>query len=171
MNWSVQKGTRAAKHIPTNALDVCVEAFFRYHNVIQQYDITGSFIVNMDQLGVTLLIGNNTTYDLVGQKQIDIVVQDKKRAYTLCVASTPAGDLLPFQQVWSGSRPQSLPNEKIRLAAEKKGFIKFSLARSKKRTSHFSTLDTMKDVSLRHSCTGEELTSMPVDARDLASLG
>jgi hypothetical protein len=139
MHWTVQKGTHATKHLPDDWVNVCTKAFFCYHNIIQQHDIT-------DQVGITLLLGNNTTYNVIGQKQIDIVAQDEKCAYSLCVASTPNGNLLPFQQVWSGKTVQLLPQADVCKSAEAEGFV-FSAAQSKKRTSHFSTLESMKDVS------------------------
>jgi hypothetical protein len=101
----------------------------------------------MDQLGVTLPISNNTTYDVIGQKQIDIAACDKKQAFTLAVSSTLSDNMLLFQQIWSSSQPKSLPKEETCCPAGAKGFIKFSLAQSAKHTSHFSTLETMKDVS------------------------
>lgn len=91
------------------------------------------------------MIGNNTTYDEKGARQIDVAARDEKRAYTLLVASSAAGDILPFQQVWSGATSRSLPRKNIRASAEAKGFH-FAFAESKKKTSHFSTFKTMTEV-------------------------
>jgi hypothetical protein len=145
MKWSVRKGTRDARHIPENHEELCKEAFMRFVNVIAHHEIPLSLVVNMDQQGITLLIGNDHTYDEKGIKQIDITARDERRAYTLCVASTPTGILLPFQQVWGGQSSRSLPEEVYRASAEKKG-IHFAFAQSQKKTSHFSTLKTMKEV-------------------------
>jgi hypothetical protein len=80
------------------------------------------------------------------------VAKDEKRAYTLLVASTADGDFLPFQQVWAGATERSLPSRhapRMQDALER-GFD-FTFAKSTKKTSHFSTLKTMKEVSL-HLC-------------------
>jgi hypothetical protein len=75
--------------------------------------------------------------------------QDEKRAYTLCVASTPAGDILPFQQVWSGKTKKALPAATAggMTEAMELGFD-FAVANSPKKTSHYSTLGSMKQVCL-----------------------
>lgn len=77
---------------------------------------------------------------------MDITGRDEKRAYTLCVRTTPTGAILPFQQVWSGKTRGSLPRANANGMAEAKelGFD-FAVADSKKKTSHFSTLKTMKE--------------------------
>ena len=102
----------------------------------------------MDQLGNILWAGNNMTYHARNSKQVDIVGNDEKRAYTLAVASSAAGDILPFQQVWAGKTKKSLPSPNAgRMAEALELGIQFSAADSKtKKTSHFSTIKTMKEV-------------------------
>ncbi|TFY72179.1 hypothetical protein EVG20_g820 [Dentipellis fragilis] len=101
LDWSHRKGTRAAAHIPENAPEVCERAFFRAVYLMKEYDIPAK--------ARHVLTGNSSTYHERGAKQVDIVAKDEKRAYTLLVASTPSGSILPFQQVWSGSTHRSLP--------------------------------------------------------------
>jgi len=88
------------------------------------------------------------TFNDCGADQVDIVAKDKKWAFTLLVASTADGDFLPFQQVWAGASEQSLPtkNAPWMQDALDRGF-NFAFAKSHKKTSHFSTLKTMKEVS------------------------
>jgi hypothetical protein len=68
--------------------------------------------------------------------------------YMLLIASTADGDFLPFQQVWAGASEQSLPslNAPGMQDALDRGFD-FTFAKSDKKTSHFSTIKTMKEVS------------------------
>jgi hypothetical protein len=75
-------------------------------------------------------------------------VKDEKRAYTLLVASTADGDFLPFQQVWSSASDHSLPLQRAPQMQDAidRGF-NFAFAKSAKKTSHFSTLKTMKEVN------------------------
>ncbi|EKM55812.1 uncharacterized protein PHACADRAFT_58383, partial [Phanerochaete carnosa HHB-10118-sp] len=100
----------------------------------------------MDQLDMYILPHQQLTYYEKGARQVDAAGKEEKRAYTLCVASTAAGDILPFQQVWSGKTKASLPKTIAPSMAEAKelGFH-FTFANSAKRTSHFSTKKTMKE--------------------------
>lgn len=149
LNWTERKGTRAAAHIPENADKLCQRMFFRIVHLVNWYDIPLCLLINMDQLGIILLLANNTTYHDKGFRQVNVMGKDEKRAYTLCVASTAAGDALPFQQVWSGKTKGSLPKASATSMDEAtaNGFH-FAFADSPKKTSHFSTLKTMKEVGL-----------------------
>jgi hypothetical protein len=148
LEWSIRKGTRAARHIPENAQELCEEAAMHFVSVITEHNIPGDLIVGMDQQGITILIGNDCTYDKKGAKQVDIAAHDERRAYTLCVASTAAGSMLPFQQVWARASEASLPKKNLQKPVEEaKGFC-FAFAKSKKQTSHFSTLKTMQEVCM-----------------------
>ena len=62
----------------------------------------------------------------------------------------PLGTFLPFQQVWGGSTPQSLPSVHVQGMdeAQANGFD-FTFTKSDKRGSHFSTLKTMKEVRIK----------------------
>ncbi|KAF7793930.1 hypothetical protein EIP86_005052 [Pleurotus ostreatoroseus] len=146
LNWSLRKGTRAAAHIPDNALELGTRMFFRIVHLTHMYDIPAFLVVNMDQQGNYLMPHNDTTYHERGSRQVDITAKDEKRAYTVCVASTPDGNLLPFQQVWSGKTAKSLPSEDAEGMEEAHDLgFHFTFADSPKRTSHFSTLKTMKE--------------------------
>jgi hypothetical protein len=146
MQWSIRTGTHAARHTPENWEDMCKEATMRYLNVILHYDIPSYLCINMDQQGVVVVLGNNRTYAKKGLKQVDIAGKDEKRAYTLCIATSAAGDCLPFQQIWGGASKKSLPKPSPQqTSAESKG-IHFTFAQSEKTCSHFSTLKTMKEV-------------------------
>ncbi|KAF8229901.1 hypothetical protein L208DRAFT_1095846, partial [Tricholoma matsutake] len=90
-----------------------------------------------DQTGPLLLTSKNKTYDQQGAKDVKIAGKGEKWAYMLCIASTPAGDFLPFQLVWAGKTSRSLPK------GPEHGFV-FTFANSGKQTSHFSTLHSMK---------------------------
>ena len=80
---------------------------------------------------------------------MDIVAKDEKCAFTLLVASTADGDFLPFQQVWAGASDRSLPSKNAPQMQDAldRGFD-FAFVKSEKKTSHFSTLKTMKEVSI-----------------------
>ncbi|KAJ8496334.1 hypothetical protein ONZ45_g12488 [Pleurotus djamor] len=144
LQWSKRKGTRAAAHLPADAPDVCERAFFRIVNLMKEHDIPAKLVINADQLGKTLITGNNTTWAHTGDKQVDVAYKEEKRAFTLMVASTMAGEILPFQQVWQGKTRGSIPKAVAPGfdEAEQLGF-QFTFAASEKKTSHFSTFKTM----------------------------
>lgn len=146
----MRRGTRTAAKLPDDYIEQCERALFRMVHLLHLYDIPLSLIVNMDQTGVLIMMSSGRTFEEKGSRQVDVAHLDEKRAYTLCVATTPAGDILPFQQVWAGSTPASLPNGKAPgyTEAMDAGFH-FAVAASTKKTSHFSTLKTMKEWMTR----------------------
>lgn len=105
----------------------------------------------MDQIGNHILPSSGRTFHDRGAEQVDIVAKDEKCAYTLLVASTADGDFLPFQQVWAGASERSLPSPNAsRMQDALDWGFDFAFAKSAKKTSHFSTLKTMKEVSSFH---------------------
>lgn len=150
MDWSVRRGTQAAAHILANMSEVCKRTVFRIVHLIHFYNLPPELIIGMDQTGVIILMAHNKTYAPKGSSQVDIAGRDEKRAYTLCVGTTLTGAILLFQQVWSGKTRGSLPtvNAKGMDKAIEFGFD-FTTADSKKQTSHFSMLKTMKEWMIK----------------------
>ena len=110
---------------------------FRLVHRTHFYDIPPFLLINMDQQGVYILPHNNTTYHETGARQVDIAAKEEKRAYTICVASTPDSNFLPFQQVWAGKSSKSLLSLSAKGMQEALEFrIHFAYADSGKRTSY-----------------------------------
>ncbi|KAJ7905213.1 hypothetical protein B0H13DRAFT_1881222 [Mycena leptocephala] len=147
LNWTSRKATRAAKHIPENATELCERAFFRLVYTIEHEHIPAELLINYNQTGVYIRPNHSQTFEVHGSKQVSVTGNDEKCAYTMGVASTAGGTLLPLEQVWSGLTDCSLPKKTADGYddAKKRGFH-FTFATSKKATSHFSTLKTMKEV-------------------------
>jgi hypothetical protein len=55
-------------------------------------------------------MGGGLTFDIIGSSQVPVLNLDEKRAFTLVVAVSAAGDLLPFQAVFQGKTMQSVPS-------------------------------------------------------------
>ena len=159
LDWTPHKATRAAAHVPANAISQCTHAFFRLVHLMKHRNIPPKLVIFMDQTGKYLMGTKDKTYNKRGSKQIDLAAKDEKRAYTLCVSTTANGDVLPFQQVWSGKTRSSLPKDDADGMSEAKelGFD-FACAASDKKTSHFSTLKTMKEVRVHHTDINNTLT-------------
>lgn len=143
MKWSIRSGTQAVAHLPDDFAISCERAFHRIVYLVREYDIPSRLIINFDQTGLLLLTSRNKTYEQRGARDVKIAAKGEKRAFTLYVASTPAGDILPFQAVWAGKTDHSLPKCPEVADAQRQGII-FTPANSGKRTSHFSTLHSMK---------------------------
>ncbi|TFK18905.1 hypothetical protein FA15DRAFT_660328 [Coprinopsis marcescibilis] len=163
LNWSLRRGTRQAAKLPDNASDLTERTFFRIVHLVDLYDIPPGLIINMDQTGIILVMSSKRTFETKNSRQVDIAHHDEKRAYTLCVTTTTAGDILPFQQVWSGKTKNSLPSMKSAGYTEaiESGFD-FSFALSAKKTSHFSTIKTMKEPWIKKYI---ELHNLPADQK------
>ncbi|KAJ7222719.1 hypothetical protein C8J57DRAFT_1253667 [Mycena rebaudengoi] len=146
MDWTPRKATRQARHIPEDAPNLIKRTFFRLRYAILTGRIPPELIVNANQAGNYLLPSSGHTFHDRGAKQVDVVAKDEKRAYTMMLASTPSGDFLPIQAVWAGKTRGSLPDDEAEGYEDvmDRGFI-FSSAKSKKKTSHFSTFSTMEE--------------------------
>ncbi|KAF8547191.1 hypothetical protein OG21DRAFT_1527322 [Imleria badia] len=120
LNWSPRKGTCTAAKLPADVEVKCKECFFRLVYIIMWYFIPPKLIVRFDQIGNYVLPSSWTTFAERGSRQVDIIAKDEKCAYTLLVASMPEGTFLPFQQVWGGLSPQSLPSMHARERQERK---------------------------------------------------
>ncbi|KAJ3745113.1 hypothetical protein DFH05DRAFT_1460002 [Lentinula detonsa] len=147
MDWTPRVGTRAAIHLPSDADDLCERAFFQLAYCMKWENIPAKLVINFDQQGIFLLPSASKTYHKKGDRQVDVVAKDEKRAFTLCVASTAAGDFLPFQCVWAGKTDGSLPSRNAPGMSEalENGFHFTVAASEKSPRSHFSTLKTMKE--------------------------
>lgn len=122
MSWSLRQGTQAAKKIPENWEDTCEMTYYRIVHLMIRYKIPTSLLINMDQTGIILIPGADSTYHEKGAKQVHILGKTEKRAYTLAVASSCDGDILPFQAVWGGKTIASCPKPDVRREAESLGF-------------------------------------------------
>ncbi|KAF8833447.1 hypothetical protein BDN67DRAFT_916999 [Paxillus ammoniavirescens] len=71
---------------------------------------SAAFYVNIDQTNIIFQPANSATYKKVGSKQVAAVGQEEKRAFTLVVGISAAGDLLPFQAIYQGKSKRSLPS-------------------------------------------------------------
>ncbi|KAE9389251.1 hypothetical protein BT96DRAFT_947016 [Gymnopus androsaceus JB14] len=147
MNWSPRAGTRAAAHLPPDADELCEHAFFRLVYCMKWENIPPKLVINGDQQGIYVLPTSSKTFHTKADRQVDIVAKDEKRAFTLFVASTASGDILPFQLIWGGKTSGSLPSKSAPGMDEalERGFHFTVAASETSPRSHFSTLKTMKE--------------------------
>ncbi|KIO17981.1 hypothetical protein M407DRAFT_60203, partial [Tulasnella calospora MUT 4182] len=110
LQWSFRCATKAAQTTPKNALELTRRAFLRMACTIRDEGIPASLVINADQTQVVLAQGTKVSYAETGAKQVDVVGQTEKRAFTLMVSVSQDGQVLPFQAIYSGKDPRrSLP--------------------------------------------------------------
>ena len=110
MNWTLQHSTCPGKKVPDGVTYILTDTFFCLVHTISENSVTIELCVNTDQTLVTYDAGASETYAPKGSKQVEVVWKDKKQGFTLVVGVLMNGDVLPFQAVYAGSTPCSLPS-------------------------------------------------------------
>ncbi|QRV96790.1 Ulp1 protease family, carboxy-terminal catalytic domain protein [Ceratobasidium sp. AG-Ba] len=141
LGWSVRKATRAAQKYPSNVCTVLLNAFLRILCAIHDHVIPASCIVNVDQTQVIYSSGDQKTWTTSGERQVNILGAEEKRAFTLMVGVSGSGSLLPFQAIYAGKSSRSVPDSSAPGYSEAKqlGF----LLEYSNTTTYWSTFDTM----------------------------
>ncbi|KAG8957954.1 hypothetical protein FRC05_009481, partial [Tulasnella sp. 425] len=83
LRWSFRRATKAAQSTPKNAPEVTRRAFLRMACTIRDEDVPAALVINADQTQVVLAQGTKVSYAETGAKQVDVVGQTEKRAFTL----------------------------------------------------------------------------------------
>lgn len=125
LRWGMRKPTKASRKVPADAPAQIEISFFRHVLVFRDAPIQHpAFRVNMDQTQVVYQMGGGLTFDVIGASQVPVLGLEEKRAFTLVVAVSAAGDLLPFQAIFQGKTTQSVPrsNAPYREEADQLGF-------------------------------------------------
>jgi len=113
MGWTIRRSTRVAGgKIPADSDVILFKAFLRMAYSVKTENVPSKLIVNSDQTQITLAQGCQLTYAPIRSKQVTTVGSEEKRAITLLVSLTNDGQLLPFQTIYKGSTPASLPSKK-----------------------------------------------------------
>jgi hypothetical protein len=142
--WSERKATRAAQKLPDNWEHLCQRAFLRIAYGIKEQDIPPELFVNSDQTQVVYAQGSKLTWAKTGSRQVTVVGEDEKRAFTVVVSISNSGELLPFQAIYQGYTAKTCPSKSAKDydAAKAAGF-RFEFSKSK---TYWSTHETMHDL-------------------------
>lgn len=115
LNWTWRQATKAAQKIPIDATQQTHRTFLRMAATIRDETIDPCFILNADQTQVVYYSGVKKSYAPRSSKQVAVVGQEEKRAFTLMVTISQDGSVLPFQAVYQGKDPRrSLPKPSSR---------------------------------------------------------
>jgi hypothetical protein len=78
--------------------------------LVKCYNIPFELVINTDQTGLHLMPKWGTkTWEEKGTKSVAIIGQGDKRQVTVAVSSSSAGDILPFQVIFTRTTRKSLP--------------------------------------------------------------
>ncbi|KDQ06013.1 hypothetical protein BOTBODRAFT_76572, partial [Botryobasidium botryosum FD-172 SS1] len=142
LSWRVRAATRAVQKIPADAPQQCRVSLLRQARVTRDYGIPASCRVNIDQTNVVLQQGSGLTYAEVGSKQVAVIGQEEKRAFTIVVGASASGEALPFQAIWQGKSKRSLPVATARGQADAAQLgLQFDYSNT---STYWSTFELMK---------------------------
>ncbi|KAF9515806.1 hypothetical protein BS47DRAFT_1293384, partial [Hydnum rufescens UP504] len=123
LRWSMRTSTQAAHKLPDDWEKQCEDQFMRLSHYIKMFNVPAELVINADQTGVCLIPAGNKTWAPTGAKQVSTMAKEEKRQFTLMVASSAAGDMLPFQSIHKGKTVASLPLAKARARGESMGIL------------------------------------------------
>ncbi|KAG2348488.1 hypothetical protein BDR05DRAFT_874926, partial [Suillus weaverae] len=110
LHWLFCHATCTAQKLPKNADECCLEQFLQLALTIHDCVIFHpSFYVNIDQTNIIYQPANTSTYEVKGSKQVTVLGQHKKQAFTTLIGISAASDALPFQIIYCGKMKCSLP--------------------------------------------------------------
>ncbi|KAJ7618331.1 hypothetical protein DFH06DRAFT_922874, partial [Mycena polygramma] len=97
-----------------------------------------------DQTGVIYLPGSRMTYAPRGSKQVGLIGNEEKRAFTALLGVNAAGGLMPVQCVYEGKTDRSTPTAAATNRQECDA-ANFRFVFSGKARNHWSNQKTMRE--------------------------
>lgn len=143
LGFSPRRPTRPAQHTPADAQYLGWQLRLRLVHVMDQEFIPIELVVNSDQTQSLYAYGSQLTWAETGSRQVSVVGQDEKRAFTLFVGVSLSGVLLPFQAIYHGQTERSLPRSTAP-GYDRAMELGFRFEPSKSDT-YWSTQQTMRD--------------------------
>jgi hypothetical protein len=141
---TMRKATKAAQKLPADAEDQCENAFLRRAWTIKDHRIPAELVINADQTGVVYLPGSRMTYAPRGSKQVGLIGNEEKRAFTTLLGVSAAGNLLPPHCVYEGKTSRSTPSE-FATSRKECDNANFRFVFSGKTGNHWSNQKTMRE--------------------------
>ena len=124
LNWSYRAATGVARKLPSNWEEQGLKMTQRVAYLVKAHSLPPELVVNTDQTGIHLVpTGGTRTWAHKGSKHVLVHGVEDKRQITVSVSSSAAGNLLPFQLVFTGLTQRSLPPRNTgRIACEEGGW-------------------------------------------------
>lgn len=114
MNTSVgaPQGNMCRTKTPPNVDQILLDQFLHLSLTICDCTIFNSaFIVNIDQTNIIYQPSNTSTFETTGSKQVSVIGQEEKRAFTVVNGISARGHALPLQLIYEGKTSHSLPSK------------------------------------------------------------
>ncbi|EJD36404.1 hypothetical protein AURDEDRAFT_140079 [Auricularia subglabra TFB-10046 SS5] len=143
LGFSPHRPTRAAQKVPADADDQGWKMRMRGLYLSHKHFIPAALWANTDQTQLKYAFGTDYTWEATGSKQVSVLGQEEKRAFTLNVRVSLSGELLPFQAIYQGKTNKSLPRNVVP-GYERSQQLGFRFLPSKTDT-YWSTQETMQD--------------------------
>ena len=149
LRWSKQMGTQAGQKLPVDAPVQMKNHAYRLAVDIRDHSIPGCCCVNCDQTGYTYGRPGVSTYDTIGTNQVTIIGKEDKRAFTIMVGVSMSGEVLPFQIMYAGKTPASLPSiddlkSEFKAVNDEAKQLRFCFESTGISGNHWSNINTMK---------------------------
>jgi hypothetical protein len=144
LGWSERRSTRAAQKLPANHEQILSDSFLRQACIIRDHAIPAELRANTDQTQTVYQMGNKTTWNPKGAKQVATVGMEEKRAFTLVPTISASGELLPMQAIFFGQTSASCPSKASARYGDANA-LGFKFEPSKSGT-YWSTQATMKSL-------------------------
>ena len=143
MKWSLRRATRPGKKTPDNIEQILTDATLRIVWTISEHGVPKPLLVNTDQTGVQYSAGGLATWAPIGSKQVEVIGKDEWRSFTLVVGISMSGEVLPFQAIYAGKTPASLPTSSAPNYTKATEELRFCFENSGNDT-YWSTIVTMQ---------------------------
>lgn len=94
------------------------------HEQHRSSPMTAELFVNSDQTQVVYAQGSKLTWTKMGSRQVTVIGEEEKRAFTVVVSISNSGELLPFQAIYQGQTAKTCPSPSAKDydAAKEAGF-------------------------------------------------
>ena len=142
MKWSLHCSTRPEKKISDGVTYILTNAFLCLVHTFSENSVAMTLIVNTNQTLVIYTGGASETHAPKGSKQVEVVGKDEKRGFTVVVGISMGGHVLPFQAIYAGYTPCSLPTPDAPDYSKATEVLNFHFQSGC--SNHWSTLSTMQ---------------------------
>ena len=109
MDFVKRKGTKAAKKLPENFLQVKADFLERVAAVIEEYSIPPQLVFNLNETGLPIIPVSEWMLSCKGQAQVPVIGLEDKRQITAVLTCSVTGKLLPPQLLYQGKTTRCHP--------------------------------------------------------------
>jgi hypothetical protein len=103
---------RVAQKLPDDWECLCEKSFLNIAYGIKEEDIPSQLLVNMDQTQIVYAQGSKLTWVKAGGRQVTIIGEDEKCAFTVVVSVLNSRELLPSRKSTRDNQPNPVhPNQ------------------------------------------------------------